>query len=87
MEDVSAIDALNEAFVHEHSVMAAAQRGGAEVSDVKARLANLEVQNFSITDMLQKNASILGRRTQQVEKTYLNGVEESKDNQLRRPNH
>ena len=50
MIDVSAIDPLNEAFVHEHSVMAAmvnggagAQKGGAEVSDVKARLANLEV--------------------------------------------
>lgn len=50
MVDVSAIDPLNEAFVHEHSVMAAmgnggaaAQKGGAEVSDVKARLANLEV--------------------------------------------
>ena len=69
MEDVSAIDALNEAFVHDHSVMAsamggaAAQKGGAEVSDVKARLANLEVQNFSITEMLQKNAPLLGRRT------------------------
>ena len=50
MIDVSAIDPLNEAFVHEHSVMAAmvnggaaTQKGVAEVSDVKARLANLEV--------------------------------------------
>ena len=44
MIDVSAIDPLNEAFVNEHSVMAAMGNGGvAEVSDVKARLANLEV--------------------------------------------
>ena len=43
MIDVSAIDPLNEAFVNEHSVMAAMGKGGAEVSDVKARLANLEV--------------------------------------------
>ena len=44
MIDVSAIDPLNEAFVNEHSVMAAMGHGGVpEVSDVKARLANLEV--------------------------------------------
>ena len=41
-----------------------------EFFEVKAKLANLEVHNFSITSLLEKNNSMPGRRTHQVEKPY-----------------
>ena len=73
MDDFSVIDPLNEAFMNEHSVMVghgAVVKNSEEFFDVKARLANLEVHSFSLTEMLEKNNARPGRRTQKVEKPY-----------------
>ena len=72
MDDVSAIDHLNEAFINEHSMIVpgAVVKNSDEFFEVKAKLANLEVHSFSITSLIEKNNGIPGRRTQKVEKQY-----------------
>jgi len=64
---VSVIDALNDAFINEHSMVVPMAKASEQIS---ARLANLEVHSFSITEMLSKHSSLQGRRTNVVEKAY-----------------
>lgn len=72
MDDESVDDHLNQAFINEHSMClpGASAAKETEFFEVKAKLANLEVHNFSITSLLEKNNSMPGRRTHQVEKPY-----------------
>ena len=86
MDDVSVIDHLNQAFINEHSISVIGPVAGAaskknsneQFSEVKAKLANLEVvqHHFSITSLLEMHGGIQskpGRHTTQatVQKTYL----------------
>ena len=90
--DVSLLDPLNNAFINEHSMVEphfgsmGTNTRDKVVSDVKARLDDLQVHSFSITEALNKQSqSLQGRRTEQVEKTYFtlpetkHNAEESKD--------
>ena len=73
MDDFSVIDPLNDGFINEHSMIVghgAVVKNSEAFFDVKARLAGLEVKNFSLTAELEKNNGMPGRRTQKVEKHY-----------------
>ena len=72
MEDLSVIDPLNAGFINEQSIINPSlvmMKGiirTIDLGEVKDRLANLEVKNFSITEMIEKNQKEIGRKTHQV---------------------
>ena len=77
VEDLSVIDPLNAGFINEQSMinpslvmMKGIVRMSTDLGEVKDRLANLEVKNFSITEMIEKNQKEIGRKTHQVQKAY-----------------
>ena len=90
MDDVSVIDHLNQAFINENSISvigpvnSSKKNGNEQFSEVKAKLANLEVVhgNFSITSLLEAHCSHSkpGRHTTQVQKTYLEAPKDDQQN-------
>ena len=79
MQDESAIDALNQAFLNEESMLTPIIVPINQQDEVSSKLDNLQVKNFSLVEMMQKHAAGAGRKTQFIEKGYLhqlNGLEE-----------
>ena len=67
MADMSVIDPLNVGFINEPSM----EVNAPGLIEIKTNFEGLEVQSFSITELLEKNKGKLGRRTHTVEKPYL----------------
>ena len=69
MEEDSAIDVLNEAFINEPSTFLNPTTP-LLFGDIKLRFDDLEIRNFSITELLEKHSSLPGRKTQHFEKPF-----------------
>lgn len=69
MADISELDPLNEGFINEQSMVVNPTMPS--LSDIKTNFEGLEVKSFSITELLEKHKTTIGRKTHTVEKPYL----------------